>query len=49
MRLVPDDLLLEANYFSSKLNEQKPGSSVSPRAEWTRLEMALIKAFTRDG
>ena len=47
--VVPDDLLLEADFFSSKLNEQKPGSRVSPRDEWTRLEMSLIQAFTRDG
>ena len=49
LKLVPDDLLLEVDFFSSKLNEQKPGSRVSPRDEWTRLEMSLIEAFTRDG
>lgn len=48
LRLVPDDLLLEADFFSSKLNEQKPRSTIDPRDEWTRLEMELIKAFTRD-
>ena len=48
-RLVPDDLLLEADFFSSSLNEPKQNSSVSPRVEWTRLEMMLIEAFTRDG
>ena len=48
-RLVLDDLLLEADFFSSSLNEPKQNSSVSPRVEWTRLEMMLIEAFTRDG
>ena len=49
IRLVPDDLLLEVNFFSSALNAPKPGSNVSPRDEWTWLEMQLIAAFTRDG
>lgn len=48
-RLVPDDLLLEADFFSSSLIEPKQNSNVSPRDEWTRLEMMLIEAFTRDG
>ena len=48
-RLVPDDLLLEVDFFSSSLIEPKQNSNVSPQVEWTRLEMMLIEAFTRDG
>ena len=47
-RLVPDELMLEVDFFSSALNAPLPGTSVSARDEWTRLEMQLIGAFTRD-
>ena len=47
-RLVPDDLLLRVDYFSSSFLRPRADGSVDVRAEWTAHQRALIEAFLRD-
>ena len=47
LRLVPDDLLLLVDYFSSADN-QAARSAQTARDEWTEHTEALIHAFVRD-
>ena len=48
LNLVPDDLLLRINYFTSSLLENRMHSGRSARDAWSEGQHNLVALFTRD-